>query len=569
MKNHWLQIQSELSFRSFPGTGPGRFKAAALFACAVLLLTLTACGGGNTAGQSADTSSAAKTANTADAAKTGTAESSSLNIGISAMPVNFNTLERSDDAILDLFFQPLLQYDDDGTFWPLLADSVTTEDNQTYTVKLNERAKWTDGEPVTADDVLFTVKSITNKNATAVMTSKFYVFEGTDDSGYSLSADGVVSGIAKVDDHTLTFRTKFPVNDNVVKSIFTVLRTLPEHVLKDVPIEQFPTQELFQKPTVTNGPYKLVAYQQDQYMQLSANPDYFNGAPKIGQLNFKILTAANITAQLESGEIDLNASSVPYDDYERVRTLAGVTTYVTRQPIRARILFINTQTVTDSRVRQAISYALDRDALVAGVLKGAGTPAQGPYLDNNVFYNAGLSAVVHDPEKAKSLLKEAGWDAGKTLRLVVGTRDQTAVRAAEIVANQLTEAGIGVKVEQYDHATALAKARAGEFDLVIFGYGLSPVEPDVSFLIKSTGSFNLGKYNNADVDHWLTEGLKIVDTEQRKAAYNKVQEIFGNDFPTPFLYGEKIIFAVNQRVNLGGEPKAFGFYNNVYQWDVR
>lgn len=569
MENNQAQIQRELSFRSVSGTGSSLFKGAALLVCAVLLLTLMACGRGNAGGSAANTPSAAETASSADAAKAGTAESSSLNIGISAMPVNFNTLERSDDAILDLFFQPLLQYDDDGTFWPLLADSVTTKDNQTYTVKLNERAKWTDGEPVTADDVLFTVKSITNKKATAVMTSKFYVFEGTDDSGYSLSTDGGVSGIVKVDDHTLTFKTKFPVNDYVVKSIFTVLRTLPEHVLKAVPIEQFPTQKLFQKPTVTNGPYKLVAYQQDQYMQLAANSDYYKGVPKIGRLNFKILTAANITAQLESKEIDLNASSVPYDDYERVKALTNVTTYVTKQPIRARILFTNTKTVTDSRVRQAISYALDREALVAGVLKGAGTPAQGPYLDNNVFYNDSLSAVVHDPEKAEKLLKEAGWDAGKTLRLVVGTRDHTAVRAAEIVANQLTKAGIGVKIEQYDHATSLAKARAGEFDLVIFGYGLSPVEPDISFLIKSTGSFNLGKYNNADVDHWLVEGLKIVDTEKRKAAYDKVQEIFGKDFPTPFLYGEKVIFAVNKRVKLGGEPKAFGFYNNVYQWDVQ
>ncbi len=541
-----------------------------LLVSAVSAFAFTACSSGDGDKKTAGTTVTEDTAEQETGKEAETKDGNalkSINVGIASMPVNFNTLERSDDAILDIFFQPIVSYDDDGTFHPLLAKAVTTEDNQTYTVELEPDALWSDGEPVTADDVLFTVKNIVDADAVAVQTSKFYIFEGTDDGGHSTSGDGSVSGIQKVDDHTVTFKTKFPVNELVVYSILNVLRPLPEHVLKDVPVEQFPTNQLFQEPTVTDGPYKLVKYEQGQSLVVEANKTYCKGVPKIDQITFKIITSENISAQLESGEIDLNASTIAYDDYERVKGLSDITVTAPEQAFRARILFINTKTVPDNRVRQAISYAINRDVLVKSVLNGVGTVSQGPYLDNNVFYNDSISAPVYDTAKAQALLKEAGWDKIKKLRLVVGTRDSTAVRAAQVIANQLTEAGIQIEIQQFDHATSLSMARAGDFDLTIFGYGLSPVEPDVAFLFKSTGSFNLSQYNNSKVDELFNEGLAIVDTEERKKVYDQIQEQFAIDFPDPFLYGERNIYGVNNRLKID-HVNAFGFFNDVYNWDV-
>lgn len=525
------------------------------FACVAGLLVLSACSGNESAAVSGGSS--APSANKV------------LNVGITSVPTNFDTLEHTDDYILDVFFQPLVQYDETGTkFANILADSVATEDNRTFTVKLNSDAKWTDGEPVTADDVIYTVEAITSKKVAAIPTSKFSIFQGTDGAGFSTSADGTVSGVTKTDEHTLTFQTKSPLDLSIVEAVFTVLRPLPSHILKDVPTEKLFTNELFQNPTVTDGPFKLVSYQKGQFIQLEANKDYYRGAPKLDQLNFKILTSSNITAELETGEIDLNDGSVAYDDYEKVKTLKNVETVVSEDEGIGRMLFINTKTVPDARVRRAISYAINRSAILQGVFKGIGVIEQGPFLSNNTFYNKAYSTAVYDPDKSKQLLKEANWGTGKTLRFVADSGSATNQKVVQIVADNLKSAGFHLDVQQLDHATALARARKGDFDLTNFGYSLSPSNPDVSFLIHSTGSFNLSQYSNPQVDEWLEQGLTTVDPTDRKAIYDKVQQQFSEDLPCPFLYGELAIHCVNNRVT-SGSVRTFGTYNDVHLWDVR
>ena len=530
------------------------------FICIFGLITLSACTDASSEVNSNNSNTTVVSGSSAQPAK------KTLTIGISSVPTNFDTLEHTDDAILDVFFQPLVQYNEDGTkFENILADSITSQDNQTFSAKLNNKAKWTDGEPVTADDVIYTVKAITSKKVAAIPTSKFSIFEGTDDAGFSTSTDGTVSGITKVDDHTVTFKTKSPLELSIVEAVFTVLRPLPSHVLKNVPIEKLFTNQLFQNPTVTDGPFKLVSYQKDQFIQMEANKDYYRGAPKIDQLNFKI--TSNIAAELETGEIDLNESSVSFKDLEKVKALKNVTTVVTKDESVGRMLFINTKTVPDARVRRAISYAIDRNAIVSGALSGIGKIEQGPFLSNNVFFDKAYSTVVHDPEKSKQLLKEANWNTTKELNFVADAGSATGQKVVQVIADNLKSVGLNVKVQQLDHATTLARARKGNFDLTNFGYQLIPSNPDVSFLISSKGSFNLSQYSNPQVDKWLEQGLTTVNPDDRKAIYGKIQQQFNEDLPCPFLYGEYSIHCANKRVT-SGPIGIFGVYNNLHLWNV-
>jgi peptide/nickel transport system substrate-binding protein len=518
---------------------------------AFLLIFLTACGG----------QSSPDHLNKTNSKKT-------INVGIAAVPANFDPLEHTDDAVLDLFFQPLVQYDSSGkNFIPFLAKKITTTDNQAFKVELNKKAKWTDGKPVTADDVLYTVGAITNKKVAAVQTSKFYIFKGTDSAGFSTSNNGKVSGIKKIDNQTVEFTTKWPVEISIIKSIFTVLRPIPAHILKEVPIKKLFTNKLFQNPTVTDGPFKVNQIQKDQFIRFTANHNYYKGTPKINQLNVKILTESNIVAQLQNGEIDLNASSVSSEDYNRLKSLKNVKSFISDDQNIARILFINTKKIKDAKVRRAINYAINRETIVKNYLKGAGEIAQGPYLTNNVYYNDKY-APSYNPDKAKKLVKEANWDSKRTLQFVADTGNSGFVKVIQMIADDLKNIGIKVKINQYDHVTALAKARKGDYDLYNVGYGLSPSEPDVSFLIKSTGSFDITQYHNKEVDQLLDKGLKKTSFEDRKKIYDQLQQKFAKDIPDPFLYGEKPIFAVNKRVKVGN-ISAFGLFNNAYLWEVK
>src|SRR5206468_6849188 len=148
--------------------------------------------------------------------------------------------------------------------------------------------------------------------------------------------------------------------------------TMPKHVLQDVAPEQLQQNAFMQKPNVSFGAFKFVSYQKDQYIELEANKDYFKGAPKIDKLYFKIMPAANIVAQLQSGEIQMNypgSGFIPIQDYEKVKNMSNVRT-IPGKPVDYQTLTFNTKTIPDARVRQAITHAINRELLVHNLLKG-------------------------------------------------------------------------------------------------------------------------------------------------------------------------------------------------------
>ena len=269
-----------------------------------------------------------------------------------------------------LMFLPLVELDKDLNFQGMLADSVTTEDNINFLVHIDDAATWSDGTPVTAEDVEYTVRRLASPvvNNTTLM---LYAFEGVGDDGFVEEGAGSVEGIQIIDEKTVQFTSKYPMALTTFENTYArYLHTMPKHKIEQLSEQELTTAEWFNHPDVISGPFFLTDYDNDHYISYEANRDYWKGAPKIDKLNIRIVDASQIYAGLQSGEIDIThhtMTAVPQEDFESIEALENVKT-VYGAPITNQSAFIQTANIPDVRVRQALLYAIDRQQLVEQLL---------------------------------------------------------------------------------------------------------------------------------------------------------------------------------------------------------
>ncbi|ASS67787.2 MULTISPECIES: ABC transporter substrate-binding protein [unclassified Paenibacillus] len=496
-----------------------------------------------------------------------------VNVGVTYAPSGINPLAPVglvSTYVASLMFPPLVDLDSDLEYKPMLADSIETANNKTFVIKLNPGAKWTDGTPVTSDDVIFTLGLMSNAKVASNYAYMFAIVEGLDDSGYLPEGRTDIGGVKKVDEHTLTITTKAPTTIRIFKdTIGKNLLTLPQAALKDIAPEDINKSDFMQKPGVTSGPFKIASIDRDHYVQMTANKDYFKGAPKLEQLNFKVLQGTAVAAQLQSGEIDMNIPSagvIPVSDYEKVKGLGNVTT-VEGQPLATQFMYINEKAVPDAKQRQAISYAMNREMIVEKLLHGAGEVVDGFFTSYSPYKDGNVQPAAYDPEKAKSLLQESGWDAGKTLRMYVLSGDATLEQASNIIAENLKAAGVKVQIQMMDLATLIDKLVKMDYDLGILTVSLTPINPlpDLAYFLNEG---NPSGYKNADVEKLIASIGAEVDEAKIAESYSKLQQLVAQDVPMPSIYAAKALGAVNKRVS-GAQPKDFGMFINVNEWDVK
>jgi peptide/nickel transport system substrate-binding protein len=501
----------------------------------------------------------------------------SIAIGITQSPSSLNPLDRSNFVnwyVVQLLFPPLVQLDEESmVFVPQLAESVENIDEQTFEVKLRSNAKWTDGTPVTVDDVLFTLGLLAHPEVNALRATDFAILEGLNQVG-KLESGKIedLTGAQKIDEHTIRFKTKAPVYPlDFQELILQNLSLLPKHVLGEVNPAQLFEHPFMQAPDVVYGPFKFVNYSRNQYVELEANPDYFLGAPKIDKLYFRISTPTNLVTMLESGDIDMNLPEmgrIPIEDYERVKNMAHIRTE-SGKPITSNFIAPNHKRMTDQRVRQAIMYAFNREMLVENLLKGEGEVSYGPYPPIHPLYNENVvkGTYPYDPEKAKQLLQEAGWDSSQTLSFYIMSGNSLFEQAANIIAENLRAVGINTQIETMDQPTLVQKFLAGDFDLVFWTTRFA-LYPDMSRTHATGGSTNFTGYSNPEVDELFKKGLTTTDPDERYDIYSRWQEIWVEDVPQMELFFDYRLRAVNERVAVG-EPKDIGMFINVHEWDVK
>ena len=543
-----------------------RKKLLSLILAGAMVFGLTACGAQSDGAQESASGSAA-VSQQASGEKI-------VNVGVT------NTLESLNPLLLNggeinkyatgLMFLPLMELDADLNFEGMLADSITTEDNKNFIVHIDEAAVWSDGTPVTADDVVYTALRLASPviNNTAMM---YYVFEGVNDAGFVEKGAESVEGIQKVDDKTVCFTTKSEMPLTTFISTYArYLLTLPKHVIEQYSEEELSTADWFNHPDVVSGPFIVTDYDVDHYISYTANKDYWKGAPKIDKLNIKIVDGSQIYAGLQSGEIDITQptmSVIPMEDYESIEALENVNV-VYGSPVTNQSVFIQTANVPDARVRQAMLYAINREQILNELLDGHGEVIDGFLSSASPFFDETIKPVPYDPEKAKSLLEDAGWDGTQTLRFYINSGDSTFVNAASIIAAQWAAVGIKAEIQTVDFATLMAVSGSEDYDVLAVQYTYAPVDPypDMSWLLGGAGSWT--GYGNDEVNEALKKSQLTDDAAETKELYSVVNRKVQEDVPMFSAYVISAQAAVNKRVS-GAEPTVYGFFNDVHNWDVQ
>jgi peptide/nickel transport system substrate-binding protein len=476
--------------------------------------------------------------------------------------------DASSHAIAGQLYLPLLKYDKDLNLVGRLAQSwEVSADNTTITFHLHQGLKWTDGKPFTSADCIFTLRLIQDENTQSAYKSD-----------YALVTD------VKAPD-PLTFVVHYAEPFSPALSSWASLAMLPKHIFEH---ENIMDTELSRKPKATIGPYQLADWQSQQSILMRANPGYFDKTVWITERLTRIIPdRATQFLELSAGQLDsVGLTPVQYSrlfetkaaltaNYNRYKYLDFVYTYLgfnlKREPF------------TDARVREAIAYAVDRQEIVDGVQLGLGETIASPYKPGTYWVNKNLKPRPFDPDRAKSLLAEAGWKDsdgdgildknGKPFSFTILTNNGNKQRAdtATIMQQRLKKVGIEIKVRLVEWSAFIENfINKRNFDAVILGWSLSP-DPDQYSIWHSsqTGSreFNFLSYNNAKVDAALDTARRTFDREKRKQQYDIMQEEIYKDVPMVFLYAPYSLPVIHKRFH-GIKPAPAGIGYNSEHWYV-
>ena len=549
-----------------------RNRILSLLLAGVMALGLTACGASNAGAATDETGSAAMSTESASSDTAASGEKI-INVGVTNTIGSLNPLLLNGGEInkyaTGLMFLPLMELDADLNFEGMLADSITTEDNKNFIVHIDDAATWSDGTPVTADDVVYTALRLASPviGNTAMM---YYVFEGVGDDGFVEEGAESIDGIQKVDDKTVQFTTKEEMPITTFENSYArYLLTLPKHVIEQYSEEELSTADWFNHPDVVSGPFIVTDFDVDHYISYEANKDYWKGAPKIDKLNIKIVDGSQLYAGLQSGEIDITQqtmSDIPQEDYESVEALDNVEV-VYGSPVTNQSVFIQTKNVPDVKVRQAMLYAIARQQILEELLNGHGEIVDGFLSSASPFYDDSLTPISYDPEKAKALLEEAGWDGSQTIRFYVNSGDSTFVNAASIIAAEWAAVGIKAEIQTVDFATLMSVAGTEDYDVLAVQYTYAPVDhyPDVAWLLGGEGSWT--GYSNDTLNEALTKSQLTSDPEETKELFSVVDKKVQEDVPMFSAYVISAQGAVSKRIT-GAAPSVYGFFNDVQNWDV-
>ncbi|MBM7642907.1 ABC transporter substrate-binding protein [Streptococcus loxodontisalivarius] len=466
---------------------------------------------------------------------TESSQSSSLNYAFGSNPVSINPINSNDLwglKTVNMVYSPLARTNNDGSVtYELATDIKQSEDGKSITVKLRDDVKWSDGEQFNADDVVFTYTQKAKKE-----NGKYE----------SLWIGDAPMTAKKVDDYTVEFDLP-SASAAAVNNITNETYILPEHVYKDT--SDFSVNDLGVFPTVGTGPYVLEKFVSGDSLTFKANENYYGGKPAIDSINVKIIENSDtIKVALQKGEIDLaSINSTDVDDFKG--------TDVTTETYSAggiNYLGINSQVITDSRVRQAIFYALDRDQINQGVFtsKDFYQTATSFLPSDNAFYDKSTPDYAQNIDKAKSLLKEAGA-SNLSFTLAYDASNDAFVKEAAIIQEELAEVGITVNLQAGDGDTILAELKTEgttKYPLFLRAYSMGNDPDTYKRLFQTGGASNYFKLADSSIDALFTKGATTLDETDRKTVYKDLQVQLAETAVIYPISSDNGILAVNKRV---------------------
>ena len=535
-------------------------------------MLLTACGGSGganqtsaAAGGSAETSAAAETGSTGGEKVITMAQTGDWD---TFMPMN--TTNAGADNVIELMFDRLMVINTDGTFGPRLAESWETNEAQDkITYHLNENAKWQDGEPVTAEDVVYSAQVASSSEYSYLRRIRMQYFAGTDETGCETGTDSIE--VAALDDHTVEFTLKAPMDPAIIYALVNRdFFIMPKHLLDSISDADLVNDAFWQKP-IGSGPCIFDSMESGVSIEFKANKDYYLGAPDFDRLVFKKVQSTNLLSGLMSGDIDvLSANSqIPLADWEAAKNTQGI---VTKSIPTFAYQYMAMNTARDyltEDVRHAISLAINRQVIVDQLLQGEARIAIGPLAEDHPYFDEKLLPIEYDPEKAKSMLEAAGWDSNRELQVLVSTGNEVREKSAILIQQDLQKIGIKTKIQTLDFPTLLTNARNGDYDLCFIGSSGS-VDPSESVPNVTAGYMNnFAQLSDPTLGQIGESGAKEITFEARKKIYDQYQEELFKQMPMAFLYHTNDLFAYNEKLeNVREGAIDYNINKNVWEWKV-
>jgi len=463
-------------------------------------------------------------------------------------------------------FNGLVRYGPDMKLRGELAERYEVKDGGlTIDFYLRKGVKWHDGQPFSSADVKFTFDTLMAPETRTPYRSNYEMVKSVEVLG------------------PLRVRVRYQ------KAFSPALESwgmgmLPAHLLKGKDINT----AAFNRAPVGTGPFKFKEWKTNEKITLSVNTEYFEGRPGLAGLVIRVIPDQPVQfLELQAGNIDEVGLSP--DLYEtRAATAKFLSKYRRFSYPSYNYVYLGFNLTRpmfqDRRVREAITLAINRSALVKGLLRGHGTEITGPFLPELWAYDRSIKPLPYDPKKALRLLGEAGWkinpksgmlaDAGgKPFKFTVVTNQGNRVReqCATAIQWMLKEVGIATEVRVVAWPTFIAEfVNKRKFDAVILGWslGLDPDQYDIWHSSKTAEhEYNFIGYKNREVDRLLVRGRESFDLTERRRVYNRIHAILAHDLPYVFLFAPEALVALDNRFE-GVKQTPIGISWNIHEWYV-
>lgn len=498
--------------------------------------------------------------------------------GVVGLPQTLNPLLSDpfplDRQLVSLIFDGLTQVDAGGNIVPALAENWSvSEDGRTLRFVLRDDIAWHDGEPVTAADVVFTYGLMQDENFPGPAALKNLWQSVT---------------ITQIDDQTIEFVLTEPYAPFLSE---TTRGVLPAHLLEGVTAASL-AQHPFNQSPVGTGPWMVAAnqdWQQNGRLQLLPNPLFWREGTQIPTLEFQFYPDETTLAEAFADGRVQAMNTVSPEMLPDVAAIPGVRLFTAESPRYTELLFNQGESgaplLKSAEGRQALAYALDRNAVVDRVLNGQGLPLEGPYLPTSWAYNpAALTQYQYDPTAAQLALSAQGWEKveGVPVRRN-GEGDPLQIRLltlagapheplAEEIAWQWADIGIETVVETAVDGPALRASLAeGDFDVALVDI-TPPADPDLYDFWSQEAIVrgqNYGRWNNRNASEALENGRQIWPVAERRPYYDTFLRLFNSDLPALTLYQHATTYALSptvEQAEIGKITRPRDRYKTFAQW---